>query len=193
MPKPRRRAQPEGYTKYWGIDPGKNGGIAIICNNRVYAYPIPDTDLDLWRIFEAHKSGDNRAVIEYVRSSPQMGVTSAFTFGRNFGKWEGFLTAALIPFEDIRPQVWQKGLHLTPRKKHTKSRMVKCKKGKNKGNMVEQKYGGETDTMFKKRVKAKAQQIFPDLPQWKVPKSEGKQLAICDALLIAEFCKRTAR
>ena len=170
MPKPRRRVEPEGYTQYWGIDPGANGGIAIICNNRVYAYPIPDTDLDLWRIFEAHKAGDNRAVIEKVTSSPQMGVTSSFTFGCGYGKWLAFLTAALIPFEEIRPQVWQKGLHLPPRNKKKES------VGK-----------------FKKRLKAKAQQLFPDLPQWKEPKSEGKQLAIADALLIAEFCKRTAR
>ena len=37
-----------------------------------------------------------------------MGVKSAFTFGNGFGHLEMALTAAAIPFERVRPQVWQK-------------------------------------------------------------------------------------
>jgi Holliday junction resolvasome RuvABC endonuclease subunit len=39
-----------------------------------------------------------------------MGVKSAFTFGNGFGHLEMALTAAGIPFERVRPQVWQKAL-----------------------------------------------------------------------------------
>ena len=39
-----------------------------------------------------------------------MGVVSAFTFGRGYGNIEMALTAAGIPFERVRPQVWQKAL-----------------------------------------------------------------------------------
>jgi Holliday junction resolvasome RuvABC endonuclease subunit len=53
---------------------------------------------------------DCKAYIESVHSSPQMGVTSAFTFGRGFGWLEMALTAANVPFERITPQKWQKAM-----------------------------------------------------------------------------------
>jgi hypothetical protein len=76
------------------------------------------------------------------------------------------LTSAGIPFEPIRPQAWQKALGITPRKKT------------------------ESKPDFKNRLRAKAQQLYPSLPLWSEPKSKGKQLALCDALLIATYCKR---
>jgi hypothetical protein len=39
-----------------------------------------------------------------------MGVVSAFSFGRGYGNLEMALTAAGIPFERVRPQVWQKAM-----------------------------------------------------------------------------------
>jgi len=39
-----------------------------------------------------------------------MGVKSSFTFGNGFGHLEMALTAAGIPFERVRPQVWQKAM-----------------------------------------------------------------------------------
>jgi Holliday junction resolvasome RuvABC endonuclease subunit len=51
-----------------------------------------------------------KAYLEQVHSSPQMGVKSAFTFGNGFGHLEMALTAAGIPFERVRPQVWQKAM-----------------------------------------------------------------------------------
>lgn len=51
-----------------------------------------------------------KAYLEQVHSSPQMGVKSSFTFGNGFGHLEMALTAAGIPFERVRPQVWQKAM-----------------------------------------------------------------------------------
>ena len=97
-----------------GIDPGKNGGIAVIDElGHAYADKMPETLQDLFEHFDslnlAH-TGDRRAYIEQVHSSPQMGVKSAFTFGNGFGHLEMALTACGIPFERIRPQAWQKTL-----------------------------------------------------------------------------------
>lgn len=175
MPKPRRRVEPIDGVRYIGIDPGKSGGIAILDQHRVGYYVMPETERDIWELISAYSRGNVRAVIEKVSSSPQMGVTSAFTFGRGYGTLLAFLTAAGIPHEEIRPQVWQKALHIPPRKREGKNRKA------------------ENTKSFKNRLKVKAQQIFPDLPIWSEPKSKGRQLAICDALLIAEFAKRTAR
>lgn len=97
-----------------GIDPGKNGGIAVIDEpGKAYADKMPETLQDLFEHFDSiclSHDGDCRAYIEQVHSSPQMGVKSAFTFGNGFGHLEMALTACGIPFERIRPQVWQKAL-----------------------------------------------------------------------------------
>lgn len=101
-----------------GIDPGANGAIAWIDNGKPCVEKMPDTLLDLWELIadidrESAIKGHPlraKAYIEQVASSPQMGVVSAFSFGRGYGNLEMALTAAGIPFERVRPQVWQKSL-----------------------------------------------------------------------------------
>lgn len=94
-----------------GIDPGVNGGIAWIYRGIPCSERMPETAKDLWELMNGIASlGECRAYIEQVHSSPQMGVKSAFTFGQGFGHLEMALTAAGIPFERVRPQVWQKTL-----------------------------------------------------------------------------------
>ena len=102
-----------------GIDPGANGGIAWIdYNGRACVEKMPDSLQDLWELIcditsYPKSSIDGRsykAYIEQVSSSPQMGVVSAFSFGRGYGNLEMALTAAGIPFERVRPQIWQKAL-----------------------------------------------------------------------------------
>ena len=78
------------------------------------------------------------AYIEKVSSSPQMGVTSAFTFGRGYGFLRGLLTAYNYPFEEVLPRKWQASFGM--------------KKGKD-----------ESNTQWKNRLKGKAQQLFPHL------------------------------
>lgn len=101
-----------------GVDPGANGGIAWITDGKACVEKMPDTLQDLWELIRditnhPRSSLDGRkykAYIEQVSSSPQMGVVSAFSFGRGYGNLEMALTAAGIPFERVRPQVWQKAL-----------------------------------------------------------------------------------
>ena len=99
-----------------GVDPGANGGIAWITDGKACVEKMPDTLQDLWELvvsisLEAGTGGMGiRAYLEAVSSSPQMGVVSSFSFGRGYGNLEMALTAAAIPFERVRPQVWQKAL-----------------------------------------------------------------------------------
>lgn len=138
---------------YIGIDPGKSGGIAIITpGGGTYAHKMPETDRDLLDLLSEFSADDNRAVLEQVHAMPGQGVTSTFTFGRGYGKLEMALCAALIPFETVTPQKWQK--------------LMGCL---TKGD--------------KNVSKAAAQRLFPHL---KVTH------AIADALLIAEYCRRTS-
>ena len=94
-----------------GIDPGTNGGIAWIIDGKPCAEKMPDTLQDLWELFrDIAAEGECQAYLEQVHSSPQMGVVSSFTFGNGFGHLEMALTAAGIPFERVRPQLWQKAM-----------------------------------------------------------------------------------
>lgn len=153
-------------TVYIGIDPGKKGGLVFLDGSEVHYQPMPTTERDLWTLI-GYIEADAKAVVEHVTTSPQMGVVSAGTFMYGYGQLRMALTAAGIPYEPTRPQVWQKYLQIPPKNKKK-----------------------ENDRQFKERLRAKAQQLFPKLPIWTEPKSVGKQLAICDALLIAEYCRR---
>lgn len=155
------------FCSYIGIDPGKAGGLACLSRGAVWTKPMPETDRDLWDWFPTTlRAGEKyRAVVERVHSSPQMGVASAFTFGRGYGAILMALTAAGIPFEEVLPKAWMRGMGVT------------------------RKAGWET-ARWKQRLRAKAQQLYPDLPLWREPRSVGRQLAVADALLIATYCKR---
>lgn len=98
-----------------GIDPGTSGGIVAIDANSVIvaATKMPETASDIVEWF--NELDDNEldskfATLEKVASSPQMGVRSAFTFGRGRGVLEGVLCALQIPFEEVSPYRWQKDL-----------------------------------------------------------------------------------
>lgn len=184
-PIPRiEKPQPEFRTMYLGIDPGKQGGLALLDGSQVSLWEMPDTEQDLWQVIdslglETYSQKPSRydstkpvtkrvrhkvvCCIEQVSTSPQMGVVSAGSFMYGFGRLKMALTAAEIPFEEVRPQVWLAGLRIPARKKT------------------------ETTTQWKDRLRRKAQQLYPGLDAW--TKTLGYQRAIADALLIAHYCR----
>lgn len=95
-----------------GIDPGLGGGLAAIGEGgTVRAFKMPVTDRDVLDLLSQFLGGGGtRAVLERVSASPQMGVVSAFTFGRGFGGLTMALTAARIPFDLVTPRTWQTAL-----------------------------------------------------------------------------------
>jgi len=101
---------------YVGVDPGKGGGLAAvdITGRLMLAARMPGTDGDLLACVRALSGGGwPRAMLELVHSSPQMGVSSAFTFGRGFGALCVALQAAEIPYDLVSPGRWQKAMGLT--------------------------------------------------------------------------------
>lgn len=100
-------------TLYIGIDPGKTGGIVAIAGEGIrFASKLPETERDIYELlYTVCKDSQYAfAVIEKVGASPQMGRTSAFTFGRVYGFLRGCLTALDVPWEEVSPQKWQKAL-----------------------------------------------------------------------------------
>lgn len=93
-----------------GIDPGQSGGISVIFPNGIAtAYPMPETERDIWELLRMQPEGVF-AVIERVHSMPRQGVASSFKFGMGYGALRMALVASGIPFEDVTPQKWMKAL-----------------------------------------------------------------------------------
>ena len=57
------------------------------------------------------------AYVENVHSMPKQGVVSTFSFGRNFGQWEGLLSGLCIPITYVEPRVWKRHYGLSADKK----------------------------------------------------------------------------
>ena len=100
---------------YVGIDPGKNGAMAIIYPNKtkLIDYSLP-TYVFYLRKFQLEEK-EFKVIVEKVHSMPGQGVASTFSFGENFGKIQGILEALEIPYELIPPQVWQRSCGIPPK------------------------------------------------------------------------------
>lgn len=91
-----------------GIDPGVSGGFATLSWGGTTANATAFdkvTPRDIATILRG--APIKKAYIEQVHSMPLQGVRSVFTFGENYGLWQGILTALGIPFERVPPLTWQ--------------------------------------------------------------------------------------
>lgn len=148
---------------YMGIDPGNNGGMAVLdADGHLLAVTkMPDTPSDALRWIR-EQSNNCVAVLEQVGGYVGKGQpgSAMFNFGRGFGNLEMALLACEVPFDLVQPRKWQKAMGVPVRKKN------------------------ESKVHWKNRLKAVAQRLFP---------SENVTLAVADALLIAEYCRRLHR
>ena len=53
------------------------------------------------------QSEDDILYIEYVHSFPTDGRASAFSFGYNFGAWEGIISSLDLSINRVLPRMWQ--------------------------------------------------------------------------------------
>ena len=114
-----------------GVDPGKTGAIAVIDedNNVLELINFNDNISDeMIKI----KSTYNiiMASLEKVASMPGQGVRSVFSFGTNYGYWQGILDTLGIPYMLVRPQEWQKGLGLPKDRKDRKKAIAHSAKSR---------------------------------------------------------------
>ena len=107
-----------------GIDPGKNGGVAVINeitnHEPVISFRCPKTPkemaLSLMATIPVDVSFDNvRVLIEHVHAMPSNGVVSMFSFGQNLGHWEGILGAFEFTPEYAGPRTWMQHYDCKPR------------------------------------------------------------------------------
>ena len=98
-----------------GIDPGKGGAFCLLAKNgsvRFFDFPKDGNLYHYWRRLNSVVRANNvqLCVLEKVHAMPKQGVSSMFSFGMNFGIWQGFLVGWEVPFQLVAPQTWMKGL-----------------------------------------------------------------------------------
>lgn len=162
----KKRHKENKATTYIGIDPGMSGGIATIQGSKIEVYPMPHTELDIWRMFRDLPNRESSiATIEFIQ--PAIHAIGKLQMSKLYGNYASLrmlLTVLEIPFDDVKAVDWQKAMKTGNKKK------------------------GESSPKWKDRLRAKAQRLFPKLPAWNWNK--GEQRKISDALLIAEYCRR---
>ena len=161
----------ETENVFIGSEPGKQGGLVYIQGGEICYTQMPSTEREIWNWFDEIPEPEGPlkeriAVIEKVHAMPGQGVTSMFTFGQGYGFLRACLIASGIRFQEVTPRTWQKEVGVPAKPKEL------------------------TKPEHKLRLLAIAQQLFPRMPLWKEKKAKGRQLAVCDALLIAEYCRR---
>lgn len=151
----------EEVKLFIGIDPGLNGGIAVLNKNGGVesVTTMPETPQDILEWLEEYSGYDCVCALEDVgRGMPGQSSKATATFARHNGHLEMALLALSIRTEKVTPQKWQKTYQLGSSKDINKR-------------------------IWKNKLKAKAQQLFPSL---------GKRITLstCDALLLAEYARR---
>lgn len=144
------------HKKLIAIDPGVNGGIAVYSINLgkvVEVTKMPSTPQELLQFLRIY-CFNSICYLERVGGLPGMGASSMFNFGRGYGHLEMALLTCKIPTISVTPQKWQKALQLG-----------------NKGN--------KSTSVWKNKLKAKAEQLFPYVGRI--------TLAVSDALLILQY------
>ena len=117
-----------------GIDPGLDGAISFLdadTGKIIELHPMPVISTISKNLFETKKvkrkvcpntlnnilKGHSLSaiIIERVSASPQMGVTSAFSFGEGYGLTVGILKALYpnVPMHFVMPSVWKMRLNVT--------------------------------------------------------------------------------
>lgn len=141
-----------------GIDPGKNGGIAVVdCTGAIVdVVKMPETMQDLLDYLRDLASPDAVCYMESVGfGMPGQSSSATAKFARHCGHLEMALLALGIPVVTVTPNKWEKSFQLG-------------------------KSGEYTKTEWKNRLKGKAQQLFPSL-------GRRITLCTCDALLLARY------
>lgn len=161
---------------YLGVDPGKSGAAVVISHKeRVSIHKIESildfdksTDSDVAEFFTFWKTKLNMTVLENVGPSPQMGVTSSFTFGDGCGFLRGVILTNQIPYEKVVPTAWETAL--------------KCRSGGDK-------------KITKAKAQAMFGNQFPFTGHWTNRLHVYKTVTnnIADALLIALYCSKKER
>lgn len=161
-----------------GIDPGQSGGLCLLPDDltdiQIQVMPSPHELCALlveWR--------PKHVFLEKAQAMPKQGVSSVFTYGHHNGVVEGILIALGIPHTLVPPSVWSAEIH--------KGTKIKKRKASEAGNASQLK------NMRKQRSLEAATRLFPWLDFRGTAKSKKAHMGIVEAVLIAEYGRRSLK
>ena len=118
--------------KFIGIDPGLDGAVCIVhpfltdVAPLITIYDTPTLTVksgkknhrvmdvteaaNILRRRGASSPDEVCVVLERVASMPGQGVASMFSFGMNFGMWQGILAALQLPYTLVHSRTWKAAL-----------------------------------------------------------------------------------
>ena len=115
------------FKKFIGIDPGKSGGVAVINGETAKVYACPRTVEDMSTLIglclNDVSANEIRIAVEKVWAFPTDGRRGSFSFGENYGQWQGILASHELKPTYVVPKKWQahfeieKGLKKVVRKR----------------------------------------------------------------------------
>ena len=158
----------EGYVRrYIGIDCGKEGAFAMIDEDgNVEVYPM-----DEWLLIQKLTDwafDDCVAYVEKASVRHGQGISSSGAFMEGAGFIRGVIQTSHIPFELIPPAKWKKPF------------------GANLGREFSYAEKKAKDIEICKR-------LFPNVSIKKSSRCKNDSDGMADALLIAEYCRRTCK
>lgn len=155
-----------------GIDPGKQGGLAIITQDSVLLEPMPlhagEIDIpELHRLVRDHANDIRVAYIERVHAMPKNGKLALFSLGKSYGIVLAIVLMNGIPLVEVRPQEWQRVMH--------------------EGVAVHRRQAGLTTKDVSRIAFAR---LFPGVDARKTAKCSVQHDGLVEAALIAEYGRR---
>jgi hypothetical protein len=166
---------------YIGVDSGKSGGIAFLYPDgikKVFDTDTPQGLIELRKLYD--EKIKCRAAIEDVYIMPGSAAKASTSFITFFGRFIGYIEFMQAPYELVRPQKWQKKVF-----SHLPTKIVIPKTGTDK-EIRQAKY--KRKQAAKKHSLAVARRMFPECMK---DISREKDHNRAEALLIAEYCRRT--
>lgn len=150
---------------YLGIDPGQDGGVSMIDNEKNIWYINKYDDISFSKLIcDLHKNTIMNVYIEDVHAIRGAKANATFKFGFNTGKAHGIIAASGRTPNLVLPQVWKEEFNLN--------------------------LGHEYDKDSKKKASIeKAKELFPNVNL--VPyKCKVEHDGMAESLLIAEWGRR---
>lgn len=101
-------------VNYLGIDPGKEGAIALLnpLGEPIFLKDMP-INVNATADLIASLPAIHKAAIEEPFPGGKMGKPSCMSFGMGIGELRGILAALHIPFVMVKPQDWQRVFSVT--------------------------------------------------------------------------------
>ncbi len=151
-----------------GIDPGKQGAVAIprvilstvIFPTQTLGGKRPEYDIPaMVKVLVDYEP--SLVVIEQQQAMPKQGVSSSYAIGYGFGLWRGIAAALGLRVLIVRPNAWKKVM------------LAGIARGEKKAMSI-----------------IAAQRLFPGVDLKRTPRCKGPDHNIAEALLLAEYGRR---